>query len=474
LTGTVSAAALGKPVREVLRLVGSDESPLERALRAGQRIELSEAQLVNLGNGAVRMIADSAAPVVDGDQHLGAVMVFRDITEQRRLQQQLELADRLASLGTLAAGIAHEVNNPLTVAAGNIELLALDLAELRAELEVGCASDISSRLSSMTSTLVDARSAIRRIASIVSDLQAFCRPQPGPVNHADVARCLEWALRASAQELKHRARVVTDAGALPHVALEETRLGQVLINLLVNAAQALSLGDIQDNVVKVTARATPKGSVVIEVQDTGPGIPKEALPHIFEPFFTTKARGIGTGLGLSICHGIVAAAGGTIEAISEPGRGTTMRVTLPIAKPPEPESSAISDKVPVVRGKILVIDDEPIVLKVLGRALHDHDVVCLTSAQAALERLALGEHFDLILTDLIMPTMTGMAFYERLVAERPELCRRVVFVTGGPVGGQLEDFIRTVPNPVLSKPFDLHALQRTIQRLLLERVPAPK
>lgn len=476
LTGTTTAKAYGKPVREALCIMGDSTSPLEHVLREGRHIELAEAQLVNLSNGSVRTVSDSAAPVLDGSVHLGAVMVFRDITEQRRLQQQLELADRLASLGTMAAGVAHEVNNPLTVVTGNVDFILQELEALPDEGEpLGVARpDAERQLSDIKGALVDIRSAAERIARIVSDLKAFSRPQPMPAKRADVARSIEWALRATSNELKHRAKVVTEAGSLPAVAMDETRLGQVLVNLLVNAAQAIPAGNADANVVSVTARAAPNQLVVIEIHDTGPGIPLDALTHIFDPFLTTKGMGGGTGLGLSICHGIITAAGGRIEVSSELGRGTTMRVTLPVAGASEPPTAIRPAPGQFVRGKLLIIDDEPIVLSVLGRSLRDHDVQCLAAAREALELIDKGERFDLIFADLMMPTMTGMEFYEQLLPRHPELARRIVFLSGGPLGPEFDDFLRTVPNRLISKPFDVVRLRDTVQQMLrAQAVPAP-
>ena len=468
LTGTTAAETHGKPVRLALNLVGVEETPLERALRSRQRVDLVEGQLVNLRDGSVHMVADSAAPVLDGSEHLGAVMVFRDITEQRRIRQQLELADRLASLGTMAAGVAHEVNNPLTVVTGNVDFIAQELDALRADAEPPSASraEEDQRWAGIDSALDDIRSAAQRIARIVSDLKAFSRPHPASASRADVSRCIDWALRATSRELRHRAQVVTQIETLPPVAMDETRLGQVLINLLVNAAQAIPPGNADAHVVTVKAHATSQAEVAIEVRDTGPGISKDALSHIFEPFFTTKGGSVGTGLGLSICHGIISAAGGRIDVSSTVGRGTTMRGTLPVAPASEPAPPLPSSHGQFVRGKLLIIDDEPIVLSVLGRILRDHDVQCLTHAQAALDLLASGESFDLIFTDVMMPTMTGMEFYAQLRDRHPELTRRVIFLTGGPLGAQLDEFLRTVPNRLISKPFDVGTLREAVQRLL--------
>jgi CheY-like chemotaxis protein len=286
----------------------------------------------------------------------------------------------------------------------------------------------------------------------------------------DVIRCVEWAIRTTLHELHHRARVSTDLSSVPPVSVDETKLGQVIVNLLINAAHAISPGNAAGNEVSITTRTDKSGRATIEVRDTGTGIRQDILDRIFEPFFTTKAHGDGAGLGLSICQGIVCAAGGQIQVESDVGRGTTVRVMLPPAVARTVgnlASSLVSATYP--RGRILVVDDQPMVLSAIKRTLREHDLVCLTSAPEALTLIERGESFDLILSDLMMPSMTGIEFYERLLSVKPELARRVVFLTGGATTPEAIDFFQSVPNIRIDKPFGASKLQATVRQLLAAR-----
>jgi nitrogen-specific signal transduction histidine kinase/CheY-like chemotaxis protein len=399
-------------------------------------------------------------------QVLGAVMVFRDVTEQRKLQKRLELADRLASLGTMAAGVAHEINNPLAVVVANATFLAEDLSELGR-------SDPSDaeRLDGMAATIADLRSAADRIGRIAADLRAFSVPavKTDQTEQTDIRQCIEWAMRATAHEFRHRATLTTDIAAVPPVNVDEMRLGQVLINLLVNAAHAIPPGAADRNQVTVAAQTDTSGRAVIEVRDTGAGISSSVIEHIFEPFFTTKPAGQGSGLGLSICHGLIVAMGGEIQVDSTPDKGTVFRVLLPVAMPRAPSTAPpIAQTPPPVRGRVLVIDDEEMILRVLTRILHDQDVHCTASAQEALSLLDSGQEFDLILSDLMMPTMTGMQFYEILLERHPELATRVVFMTGGVITPNVNAFLQSVSNPRLEKPFDGASLVKMVRTRVAE------
>lgn len=470
LTGVKADVAEGRAVGEVLQIAeqaSGGESPVLAALRERRGVSLQEGSLRNLTSGDLRVISDSAAPVLADGQTLGAVMVFRDVTEQKRIQKQLELADRLASLGTMAAGVAHEVNNPLAAVVANAGFLAEELNAAAVDGFDGA------RVTAMLEALQDIQSGARRIGRIVSDLRAFSRPPSGAVGDVDLGRCVEWALRTTAHEFRHRARVRRESQDTPRVRADETRLGQVLINLLVNAAHAIAPGDAERNEVVVVTRTDAAGRAVVEVRDTGAGIPPDALERIFDPFFTTKPVGEGTGLGLSICHGIVTSLGGEIRVESAVGRGTSVYVTLPAASPRTLQPAPATGPSAAVRGRILLVDDEEMVLRALRRILSAHELECVTSAKEALARIDAGPPFDLIVTDLMMPTMTGMEFYEALLARDPELARRTVFMTGGSVTAQTEAFFQSVPNVRIEKPFEVGAIQRLVHELLLDAAATP-
>jgi PAS domain S-box-containing protein len=478
LTGTSSVDAVGRLARDVLHLMDIDGSPCEptplaTALRENRNVMLEAAHLVNVATGTQRVINDSAAPVIDAGQTLGAVMVFRDVTEQKSLQKQLELSDRLASLGTMAAGVAHEVNNPLAVVLAGSGFLAEELAQHRAELGGGALTAAAThRLEEMALALADVQSAAERIGHIIVDLRSFSRPAPSHTGVVNIARCIDWAIRATALELRQRARLITRFETVPDVLGDEARLSQAFINLVMNAAQAIDPGNAEQNEVVVSTRTDELGWVVIEVSDTGSGIPHDVIGRIFEPFFTTKAAGVGTGLGLSICHGIVRSFGGQLRAESQSGNGTRFLVRLPPAPLHSEETVALANPTQSsqLRARLLVIDDEDLLLSLMARILRDHELVCVHRAEDALALIEGGQRFDVILSDLMMPTMTGMDFYEALLGRDPELAKRVIFLSGGIVAGTANDFLASVPNLRLQKPFEAPALREIVQQLLT--VPA--
>jgi CheY-like chemotaxis protein len=241
----------------------------------------------------------------------------------------------------------------------------------------------------------------------------------------------------------------------------------VFLNLIVNAAQAIDPGNRMQNTITVRARSTDKDRVCIEVQDTGPGISSQLLRRIFDPFVTTKPAGRGTGLGLSICRRIVHSLEGTIEMQSHPGQGTVARVVLPRAaraqRPltvPPPSMSAIRR---AARGKlsVLVVDDEPVIARLIQKALVDHDVTTAHDGREAVALMA-ENAYDVILCDLIMPEMTGMDVYRAALQRETPVNERIVFMTGGAFTQRARDFLQSVPNLRIEKPFDLTHLERTI------------
>jgi len=329
LTGWRASEAEGRPIDEVVTLVpgGSSrrESPVIQSLRDERVIDGGRAKLHSRTNGA-RVVHHSAAPIVDDGRLIGAVMVFRDVTERDALESQVELSNRLASLGAMAAGVAHEVNNPLTVVNAS-----LDIA--RRELLAAASGAVEDGMIRRLEELVaDATLATQRIQSIVRDLRVFMRKPGAEVGVGDVQEAVLQALHATTHETRGRVRVETGTLEVPPVALPEARLVQVLVNLVVNAVHAFDDEPGWDAVIEVDARQRGSDIVELTVSDNGPGMSAEVADRVFEPFFTTKPLGKGTGLGLFLCHGIVTGAGGVLTVESELGVGTTFRIRLPIAR----------------------------------------------------------------------------------------------------------------------------------------------
>jgi len=383
--------------------------------------------------------------------------------ERRLMQQQLLLADRLSSVGMLAAGIAHEINNPLAYVLGNLDFAVEQLAPGRPLQDADMAEVVLA--------LGQAREGAARMGHITRDLKVFCRNDPeaghSPVN---VRRVMESAIRIAWNQIRHRARLTRSFERVPVVNGDEHRLGQVFLNLLVNAAQAFSDDRVERNEIVVAIRVEA-GQVLVEVQDNGKGMSHEQHARAFEAFFTTKPPGVGSGIGLSICRSIVTDMGGEIACESNRGSGTTFRVQLPAQEAVVHSTLPPPAEPPILpRARVLVVDDEPELCAVVRRLLRsEHEVVCYLDARDALACLEQDAAFDVIICDIMMPHMSGLEFYERLREEHWDLASRTVFMTGGALHAPAEQFLRTVQNQVLEKPFETHALREALAQVLAPR-----
>ena len=400
--------------------------------------------------------------VASYDDHgrvVGHHCFMKDVTEKKRLEGQLVLSDRMVSVGTLAAGVAHEINNPLAYVTTNLDLIAEQLRD--------CTARTGETLGDMAELVEEARSGAERVRKIVRELKTFSRADEECRRVLDLPRVMDLAINMSFNEIRHRARLVKDYQNAPAVEADESRLAQVFINLLVNAAQALPEGYAHCNEIRVVIRTGLDGRALVEVRDTGCGIPPDILPRIFDPFFTTKPVGVGTGLGLSICHGIITALGGAIWADSIVGEGTVFRVALKAAElMPAPAVPAASTKsVAGRRARVLVVDDDPMVGACLRRGLrNEHDVSIAKNGREALERIVVGETYDVIFCDLMMPIMTGMDLHEALLEVAREHAERMVFVTGGAFTPAGRSFLDRVSNERLDKPFDIQNVRAVVRR----------
>ena len=394
----------------------------------------------------------------------GHLATIFDITEHRRLQEQLMVSDRMASVGILAAGVAHEINNPLAAVLTNLHMAVEGVLSLK------LATESEDARVELHEELRDALEASERLRDIVRDLKIFSRTPETALGPVDIQRILESSLRMAWNELKHRARIVRRYETVPLVTGDESRLGQVFLNLIVNAVQAMGEGHADENLLTVSTARDARGRVEIEVRDSGCGMSPEILGHLFTPFYTTKPVGVGTGLGLSICNRIVQALGGEITVESEVGKGSSFRVYLPASETQSParRTSRVRRTVVSLSARILAIDDEPMVGTALRRAMgKENEVIVETSARAALERLRKGEHFDLILCDIMMPDMSGMDFHGSLRAFAPDRAADIVFMTGGAFTPKARSFLDAVPNERLEKPFDMATLKALVHEHLL-------
>jgi len=380
--------------------------------------------------------------------------------ELEKAREAAALSDRLAALGRLAAGVAHEINNPSTFVAGNVRLARDTVAQVRA------GTTPSSELREVEAALSDALTGAVRITETVRDLKTLGRASDERASPVDVAEVMDVSLRIVSTQLKHRCIVDKSLGHVQTVWANEARLGQVFVNLLMNAADAMPDGrPLRENFVRVTVRMH-EGKVRVEVQDNGTGIAPEAIGRIFDPFFTTKPVGRGMGLGLSISRTLVEQLGGSLSVESVQGQGSVFRVDLPVTPAVEPVVPAPErPEAPARRLRILVIDDEPLVGKSLMRLLgRRHDVEVCTSAVEALARGDLPR-FDVVLCDLMMPGMSGVDFYERVLKEWPQLEGRIGFLSGGTFSERVRRHADLFSARLVDKPFELEKLHALLAEL---------
>jgi PAS domain S-box-containing protein len=454
--------AIGHPIADFLH---EDDVPIARRriaelVRTGQRFAEPAEYRTRRQDGREAIVELSSIPI----EYEGAPAVLgfaRDITERKAIQEKLVQADRLAAVGTLAAGIAHEINNPLAYVVLGLQYLERELPKLGGD---------PARVAEALTRLREVRSGAERVGTIVRDLKTFARADEIARGPVDVRSVIEAALRIADNEIRHRANLVREYDDVPPADGNSARLEQVFLNLLVNAAHAVSDRDPRSSEIRLVLRRGDDETVIAEVKDNGAGMSPEVLRRVFDPFYTTKPVGVGTGLGLPICRSIVETFNGRIELESEPGRGTTARVVLmvhdrTVTVPSVPAPRAPS-KPPDSRGRVLVVDDEPLVASLLTRMLApQHDVRVATSGPEALRAIEEGA-FDAIVCDVMMPGMTGMDLYAALRERDRDLSNRVVFMTGGAFVPRVAEFLSQVENPKLEKPFDLDALRSALKRLL--------
>ncbi len=446
---------------------------LTAVLRPSEAEALSEAILKSLAvegrwtgelefsrkDGTTGFCEAAMVPLKDAaGKRIGIVATHREVSERKKLQAQLMLAERLASVGTLAAGVAHEINNPLAYISANLEFLL-------AELEQGPAPN-PSRLQDLVPSLRESLEGARRIAIIVRDLKTFSRGGAEGVNApVDVQKAVELACKMASNIIRHRARLVLDFAPVGPVKGNEGRLCQLFLNLLVNAAEAIPEGNAASAEIRVTVREEGE-NVVVRVRDSGAGMGPETLARIFDPFFTTKPFGVGTGLGLSICHGIVTSLGGRIQVESEQGKGSTFQVVLlrhdgEVGDAAAPAARRAAQR----RRRVLVVDDELNVTLALQRVLGlSHEVAAVNSAREGLRLLESGERYDIILLDVMMPEMSGVELHALLQQRMPEQAARIVFMTGGAFAPKTRTQLDEISNAKLTKPLNIAEVLMLVDR----------
>ncbi|OGN92917.1 MAG: hypothetical protein A2Z75_07370 [Chloroflexi bacterium RBG_13_50_10] len=396
-----------------------------------------------------------------GGEIIGFRGVGRDITEHKlaeeeRIQLELkaQITSRLASVGEMAAGVAHEINNPLTAVTGYAQLL------------VG-REDIPSDIRSDLEAINDGA---RRVAGIVRTLLAFSRQTKPQRKLVDINELIESTLVLRAYHLRvNNIEVVTRlATDMLETVVDPGQIQQVLLNLIVNAEAEMKLAHGKGKLTITTEKSDK--TIKICVKDNGPGIKPEVMDKIFDPFFTTREVGEGTGLGLSLCYGIVTEHKGKIYAESKPGKGATFVVELPVVTevaPPKPAEPLVKTSQKAGKARILVVDDEQVIRDVVNRVLtgEGYKVETVDNATDALKKIE-SQRYKLILVDIKMPGMDGVELYKRIQKIARSLARRVVFITGDIMGADTEKFLSETKVAYIDKPFDAEQLSREVRRAL--------
>ena len=428
--------------------VAWDRIPVIRAL-GGEDTEPVELVMIRPGERPT-WISSHARPIRAEHGHIeGVVSVTRDVTREKVAQTHQILHDRMASIGVLAAGITHEINNPMSAVIGELDLALEQSAE-----------------TALHEGLCSAREAADRVLTIVRDLKTLSRGETDDVAPVDVRRPIQVAVRLATPEPRPRATLALELEPVPLVLANEARLGQVFLNLVVNAAQAMPPGRREGNAITVRTRHA-RGGALVEVEDTGVGMTAEVRGRLFTPFFTTKPIGLGSGLGLSISQRIVQMAGGTIDVDTTPGVGTTFRVWLPAAGAVARAARADRVLLPNESGRkrVLIVDDDPLTVQLVRRALaHDHDVAFESTPRAALARLEAGEPFDVLLVDVTVCDVPPAAMHARIVELRPDLAASLLYAIPRAASAEVRDFVATHVARSIEKPLDARALLAALGR----------
>ena len=459
---------LGYSREELLRMNVSEtyQGPAERKKFAdkvcAQGLVKNEELKLRRKDGAPIVVSNTSTAVRDEKENIIYIdAILEDITERKKaeaekleLEQQAQVASRLATVGEMASGIAHEINNPLTAVIGYADLV------LERDIPEEAKDDV--RI---------IHNGAKRVADIVKRLLAFAHQYQPERTYLDINDIIKTTLELRAYELEtSNIKATTNlAPDLPRTMADAGQLQQVFLNLIINAETEMRLAHGGG---KLSVKTETVGSTIrISFKDDGPGIAKENLEKIFDPFFTTREVGKGTGLGLSLSHGIIAEHNGRIYAKSKPGKGATFIVELPvITEEKQLEMAEPAEEVKkVAPARILVVDDEPAICQFLKRVLtgEGHEVETVASAGDALERMK-GTRYNLILLDIKLPGKSGIELYKRMQKIAESLARRVVFITGDVMGTDTRSFLSKTRVPYITKPFDTEQLKRDISRKLTE------
>jgi len=415
-------------------------------------------------DGTLRnVLSRGKCEVSEDGRPLAVFGVFQDVTERKRLQERVTHSERMATVGTLAAGVAHEINNPLTWVIANLDAIDRGLEGMVARAR-GMRGD-ADQLSKM---IAEAQQGAEQVKRIVSDLLTYSRSQPEQLEPVDLHDALDIAVNIATNQFKYRAHLVRDYGHVPTVVADQSRLTQVFVNLVVNAAQAIPERRNVEGVIEIRTGVGTDGRVRVDVIDNGLGMPDAVQARVFDPFYTTKPVGVGTGLGLSISSNIIRSFGGEIEIDSQEGEGTRVTVVLP----PAPDVSGIYSTLdeayddPEQRDRVLVLDPEGMLGRVLTRMLSaQYEVVTLRTGRDALSILDDGEEIGAILCDVDVGDMTGLEFHRNVQRLAPQMGDRVVFITSDDPDGP-RGMLEAAGLPCVTKPIEPSLLRELVEEIV--------
>lgn len=385
--------------------------------------------------------------------------IFHDITDRKRIDAQLVQSDRMASMGMLAAGVAHEINNPLAYTLLNLE----NLDEILNKIEQ------NNNTKEAKEYLASSINGIDKVSKIVKNLSTFSRTKNSDIDIINVNESIEVALSMAFNEIKYKTKIAKDFTIDSYILANEGKLAQVFLNIILNASYSINSGDVQDNLISIKTWQN-NNEIFISIQDTGCGISEENQKTIFNPFFTTKPTGLGTGLGLSITEGIIHSFGGSIDVQSKLNMGSTFTMHFPKAQITEIEKpkNREFDTTKKITGRVLIVDDDEDIRKGIGDLLEDCEVTLAESGIVAKDILNKNFNFDYIICDVMMPDVSGIDLYEWLLSQNKELANKVIFITGGAFTANAAEFIKAHENRKLDKPFKLSTLINLINKLKQE------
>jgi PAS domain S-box-containing protein len=439
------------------------EATIDQARRAGDSY-MSEFRIVRTNGETRTLLVRGRFDAGSEGRARRSAGTVQDITERKEMEANLLIAGRMAAVGTLASGVAHEINNPLAAILGNLDYLTSRLEALAQER-----GELAGVIPQLAEVVADSKDGAQRIRDVVKHLMVFSDPVDSGRTQFQLRPLLDAAIGMAQNALRHRAQVVREYADVPPVMGNEGRLAHVIVQLLVNAAQAIPDDLNGRGEVRVRTLRAADGDAVIEVHDNGVGIPRDILGRIFDPFFTTKPLGSATGLGLSTAHAIVTSLGGTLTVDSTPGHGSTFRLTLPTVQPHRPPTAKGTHAEP--RPLVLIVDDDPAVGHMLQRLLaREYEVIVTLDATAASKQLAqYGSVIDVILCDVMMPKVTGMDFLESVRKSEPNMAKRIIFMTGGAFTPRAREFLENLPDQYLTKPFDPETLFSAVRQCIARR-----